>query len=176
MRGIRHVVLSDDDDDNYDVFGRVVPAANNKERRQRTRDGRTAGNTREPTIADRNVRPTTTSAGEDGDYVERVLRWLHRPTGVVYVPDFSYQIPMSASGHNRAPRRPALIKTCSIPECKSSDRQAAGAGVEIGGERPTKFTRRSRRKKNADKTELHVHMPSVCNDDSDKGVLDDCRL
>lgn len=177
VRGIRHIVLSDDDDDDYDVFGRAVPGTvNNKERRQRPRDGRTAGNGREPTNADRSVRPTTTSAGVDGDYVERVLRWLHRPSGVVFASDFSYQIPMSAPDHHRALRRPALVKTCSIPGCKSGDRQATDVGTEIGGERSTKFTRRSHRKKNADKTELHVHMPSMCDDDSDKGVLDECRL
>jgi len=111
--------------------------------------------------ADDNSPPSNVAATvADDNYMERVLRWLHKPAGPMLE---TCQKPMSAPlGNSRVycSRRPALVKTCSIPGNKS-ERQQMDEIVK----RPTMTrsdTTISNCTKNRHKMELHVHMPSMC--------------
>lgn len=167
VKGVRHVVLSDDDDD--------YPPE--KEKRQPRRKGcdnvckTPATPNRRPPLSeiDENHEPSSSVAWSsyshnsvgDESYVERVLQWLQKPTGMLE----TRRKPMSAPGHGV--RRPALVKTCSIPENRFADQQV----VEVDRKRPMKSTRNCSAKSSAhnQKTELHVHMPSMCPTANDNG-------
>lgn len=158
VKGVRHVVLSDEDDED-------------KEKRQPRKSCNHAGDSSRKTTPaptsrpplgeiDENHEPSSWcnyshnggGGGGDESYVERVLQWLQKPTGMLE----TRRKPMSAPGHGI--RRPALVKTCSIPENKFADQQV----VEADCKRPPKSTRNYCAKSHNQKTELHVHMPSVC--------------
>lgn len=147
------MVLSDDDDDD-DKWSRteMEKLPRRLHRKNAIDEAAAVVNDRPP------LSPVDTNCTEssDDDYVERVLRWLHKPSDMLD----ARRKPMSApSVINDAAsyRRPALVKTCLILENKFDDQQV----VEIAtDDRPVKSNRN--RTKNHHKTELHVHMPSVC--------------
>lgn len=182
VRGVRHVILSDDDDggDGHHRRRRSPPA---KDIRQRHRGKNLTDTTASvPSHTDGNVRTTICGTGryvtnasaaaandDDDYYVERVLRWLQKPS----VELETSRKPMSAPGRDVAVvggsnRRPVLIKTCSIPENNSGDpngrARVAAVDVILPQEPPTRSTVvvAGDRGKNRQKTELHVHIPSTC--------------
>jgi len=152
VKGVRHAILSDDDAEEI-----KTPEKERRQRLQAHNNGkRTSTNRVTPVVAAENAQPPY----DDNDYVERVLQWLHKPAGTVQ----TRQLPMSAPGYCSTvavvsncsvTRRPALIKTCSIPENEFGDQQVA----EIFKKKPTKLTRNC--VKSHHKIELHVHMPVV---------------
>lgn len=120
------------------------------------------------TARSENIHPTVFDY--DDDYMERVLRWLHKPSGMLQTRQIPVSAPDRGNDHGSA-RRPALVKTCSIPaNCKFSGGLQA---TEVAGKRPATFTRQFR--KNRHKIELHVHMPSMqclTNDDGGTNIRD----
>lgn len=157
VKGVRHVILSDDDDDDGGGGG----GKEKRQRLQRPGTNKTAANRPASGAHDakeNRVQTTATAACNDNDgddnYVERVLQWLQKPSGMLE----TCRKPMSAPENcmTSVYRRPALVKTCSIPEHKYVDGRTQ---VEIV-KRPTKST--CNPMKNHQKTELHVHMPSMC--------------
>jgi len=145
VSGVRHVLLSDDD------------KSPEKEKRLQLR--RRATHVDHGTQSSRIVDDhddedcSQHNCNDDENYVERVLQWLQKPS----VELDTCRKPMSAPGiDTRGCRRPALVKTCSIPE-RHSPRSEHRQAIVIHYERPTTRTC----VKSRHKTELHVHMPSV---------------
>lgn len=176
VKGVRHVILSDDDE---------------KEKRQSSSSSsvreknanRTAVSTnRQPlrvvSVNENCVQHPTTcdNNGDDNYYVERVLQWLQKPsTMLLETQRKSVSAPgNSCNGNADRSRRPALVKTCSIPETNNKfdgEQQV----VEIA-KSSTKSTRRNNSNwpQNHHKIELHVHIPSTCttsNDNVDNGKI-----
>lgn len=144
VSGVRHALLSDDD------------KSLEKEKRLQLRR-RVAlvdrGTQSSKTVDDHDDEDAERSSNDDDNYVERVLQWLQKPS----VELDTRRKPMSAPGSDaRGCRRPALVKTCSIPE-RHSQRSEHRQAIVIHDERPTTRSR----VKSRHKTELHVHMPSV---------------
>lgn len=200
VRGVRHVVLSDDDDGS-DGHHRRRRSPPEKDIRQRYRGKNLADTTASvPLHIKGNVRTTMcgtelyntnapkAAANDDDDdyYVERVLRWLQKPSVEL---ETSRKL-MSAPGRDVAVvgcgnRRPALIKTCSIPDNNrgpNSRARVTAVDVILQQELPTRSTAImvGDRSKNRHKTELHVHIPSTCPPDavtiSNRKMFDDDRL
>jgi hypothetical protein len=144
VSGVRHVLLSDDD------------KSPEKEKRLQLRRRAALvdrGTQSSRTVDDHDDEDTERSCNEDDNYVERVLQWLQKPS----VELDARRKPMSAPGSDiRGCRRPALVKTCSIPE-RHSQRSEHRQAIVIHDERPTMRSG----VKGRHKTELHVHMPSV---------------
>jgi len=153
VSGVRHVLLSDDD--------------NSLEKEKRLQLRRRAalvdrGTQSSKTVDDHDDEDAERSSNDhrqvyngndDDNYVERVLQWLQKPS----VELDARRKPMSAPGNDaRGCRRPALVKTCSIPE-RHSQRSEHRQAIVIHDERPATRSRVKSRLK----TELHVHMPSV---------------
>lgn len=167
VKGIRHAVLSDDDADKH-----TPPSKKEREKKRRAHRGanenaaavtaETATAVITTTITEDNGGPSNFAAKADDDYVERVLRWLHKPAGSMLE---TCRKPMSGGDNGSCcySRRPALVNTCSIPDNKPERQQ-----VVMINKRPTMMTRSANNiaagncTKNRHKTELHVHMPSVC--------------
>lgn len=170
VKGVRHVVLSDDD--GYDK--RQTPSSSSSSSaRQKNANGTAAAAANRPPLsavrANGNSGPATTASDNNGDnyYVDRVLRWLQKPSAT---PLETQRKSVSAPGNGDGGggtrgRRPALVKTCSIPEHSGTfdgDQQV----VEIA-ERLTKSTGKNNNNnnnctQNRHKIELHVHIPSAC--------------
>lgn len=170
VKGVRHVILSDDEVTDE----RPPPSEKEKRPRLQHKNGGGSSSNRPPlSVVDANGKNDNNNNNNDDDddsYVERVLQWLHKPSGGVLE---TCQKPMSAPGNGGGGggfRRPALIKTFSIPENKSAHQQVAGAT-----RRPTTCGKSSSGgcTKNRQKTELHVHMPSTCPASNGKTVHDD---
>lgn len=147
VSGVRHVLLSDDD------------KSHEKEIRLQTRR-RTAhvvdrGTQSSRIVDDHDDEDSEHNCNDDDNYVERVLQWLQKPS----VELDARRKPMSAPGSDaRGCRRPALVKTCSIPE-RHSPRSEHWQAIAVHDERPMTTTRSGIKSRH--KTELHVHMPSV---------------
>jgi len=147
VSGVRHVLLSDDD------------KSSEKEKRLQLRR-RTAhvdrGTQSSRIVDDHENEDSEHNCNDDDNYVERVLQWLQKPS----VELDARRKPMSAPGSDaHGYRRPALVKTCSIPE-RHSPRIENRQSIVIHDDRPMTTTTRSG-VKCRHKTELHVHMPSV---------------
>jgi len=147
VSGVRHVLLSDDD------------KSSEKEKRLqlRRRTVHVDRGTQSPrTVDDHDDEDSEHNYSKDDDnYVERVLQWLQKPS----VELDARRKPMSAPGDDaRGCRRPALVKTCSIPE-RHSPRSEHRQAIVIHDDRPMTTMRSAVKCRH--KTELHVHMPSV---------------
>jgi len=146
VSGVRHVLLSDDD------------KSPEKEKRLQLRRRAThvdRGTQSSRIVDDYDDEGSEHNCNDDENYVERVLQWLQKPS----VELDACRKPMSAPGNDaRSYRRPALVKTCSIPE-RHSPRSEHRQAIVIHNEKPTTTTRSGIKSRH--KTELHVHMPSV---------------
>ncbi|XP_050525864.1 uncharacterized protein LOC126896812 [Daktulosphaira vitifoliae] len=133
VKGVRHVIFSDEDDQ-----------FNKKENRHLYRSVKTK---RTSSVANTNENDHEYENNDSSsNYVNRILQWLQTPRMID-----SCQKPMTAS--NTSKRHPALIKTCSIPENKVDDHQVVKVKKKarnLNRNFPKHF-----------KTELHVHMPSI---------------
>ncbi|XP_025408057.1 uncharacterized protein LOC112681912 [Sipha flava] len=158
VKGVRHVIMSDDDDVTDE---RPPPEKEKRSRLQHKNSGGSTSNakTNRSPLTVVNANGNNNNGNDDnGSYVDRVLRWLHKPSGGVLE---TCQKPMSAPGNGGGGvRRPALIKTFSIPENKFVHQQVA----EVTGRPSTTKSSGASNAKNHRKTELHVHMPSTCPD------------
>lgn len=148
VSGVRHVLLSDDD------------KSSEKEKRLQLRQ-RTAhvdhATQSSRIVDDHDDGDSEPNCNDDDNYVERVLQWLQKPSAELD----ARRKPMSAPGSDaRGYRRPALIKTCSIPE-RHSPRSEHRQAIVIHDDRPMTTTTTRSGVKCRHKTELHVHMPSV---------------
>lgn len=147
VSGVRHVLLSDDD------------KSPEKEKRLQLRRRAThvdRGTQSSRIVDDHKDEDSEHNYNDDENYVERVLKWLQKPS----VELDARRKPMSASGSDtRGCRRPVLVKTFSIPE-RYSPRSEHRQAMVIHDERPTATTTITG-VKSGHKTELHVHMPSV---------------
>jgi len=159
VKGVRHAILSDDDDD--DVNKRTPPPKKERHARRPHRSNSENDAVAAKETADDDRLPSNVAAADD-DYVERVLRWLHKPAGAMLE---TCRKPMSApsAGHGAcSSRRPALVKTCSIPGNKSERQQVVGIAERPMTTRSVVASAAGNCTKNRHKIELHVHMPSVC--------------
>lgn len=183
VKGVRHVVLDDDDDE--DKTSRTLQRHHHHNNRLHDKNAATKTNHYHhcASSVDKNspVRDgddDDENANDDDNYVERVLQWLQTPAAVLK----TCRKPMSAPGnHGTAycPRRPALVKTCSIPD---NDKRSEHAMHQVHrtDKRNVKTSISACRLTdiNHQKTELHVHMPSVCppNSKDNSKIFDDDYL
>lgn len=187
VKGVRHVILSDEDSRDKHRDQDSTSAGPEKEKR----DSKFLAKPAPFTGSDIPPSLTCGGGGEDDCYAERVLRWLQKPTettcrklmsappdGNHRHPQPDLQLPVryqQLDVHRSDARRPALIKTCSIPEnsrrlLDGDVRRPVKNVTEV--KRPTKSITHQNRKGNTKnhnfKTELHVHLPSMCSGISTK--------
>lgn len=179
VKGVRHVVLSDDDDDHRDndcshkSDQKTSSTRDLQWQRHRKKNGAVAVcNNRPSTVAidgkaanhrdsdqddhDQDHDNQDYDEDDDDNYVERVLQWLQKPAAVVS--DTCRKPKTAPENGGVCCRRPALVKTCSIPENDKFEHRQAVKNIN---KRPMMSPSARNSVKNH-KTELHVHMPSVC--------------
>lgn len=181
VKGVRHVILSDEDLRNDNHRNHVPASGPEKEKRDTKFSAKPAS-----FIGGDDVPPPLTFGGEDDCYAERVMRWLQKPTETICrkpmsappddnlhrqsEPDLQLAVRyQELDKHRSGARRPALIKTYSIPENsrRSLDGDVRRPVKNVTDDKRsmksvTQRSRNSNKKNHNFKTELHVHLPSMC--------------